>query len=337
MSHDDTLFTLEDVANRAGVSRMTVSRVLNNRGGASKETQQRIREAARELNYRPNVMARSLKSRRSSIIGVIVPDISNPFFPEIFRGAESVAQASGYTLILSNVVESADREAEVLEKLLAQQVDGIIWCSARMADAALNKALAPARSVVLVNRQSEPSLARSVTVDYALGARLAVDHLTEIGVRRIGLIAGPDWSFGAVERIKGIEKAMETGGLKPVDVVNCDPTIQGGQTAAASLLAKDNSIDGLICYNDLTAIGAMQAARNLQLDVPRDLALIGFDDIDLAQLVTPTITSLGVERYEIGRAAMKLLLKQIDGQVAEQNIVLHPKLMMRGSTLRVGQ
>ncbi len=334
MAQDETLFTLEDVASRAGVSRMTVSRVLNNRGGASEETQRRIREAARELNYRPNAMARSLKSRRSSIIGVIVPDISNPFFPEIFRGAESIAQASGYTLILSNVVESADREAEVLEKLLAQQVDGIIWCSARMEDDALKKALAPTRSVVLVNRESDPDLASSVTVDYALGARLAVDHLTEIGLSRIGLIAGPDWSFGAVERIRGVKKAMEKQGIAPIDVVNCDPTIQGGQTAAASMLAKHGAIDGLICYNDLTAIGALQAARNLELDVPGDLALIGFDDIDLAQLVTPTITSLGVERYEIGRAAMQLLLKQIEGQEADEKIVLHPKLMMRGSTLK---
>ncbi|MCR9121727.1 MAG: LacI family transcriptional regulator [Phyllobacteriaceae bacterium] len=334
MQNDDTLVTLDDVATLAGVSRMTVSRVLNNRGGASQETQRRIREAASQLNYRPNAMARSLKSRRSQTVGVMVPDISNPFFPEIFRGAESIAQAHGYTLILSNVVESADREVEVLEKLLAQQVDGIIWCSARMPGDALAESLRTARQVVLVNRTTDPELARSVTVDYGLGARLAVEHLTQIGVRRVGIVAGPDWSYGARERLSGVTDALADCGVAAGRILHCDPTIDGGRMAAASMLADDRSIDGLICYNDLTAIGATQACRNLRIGVPDDLALLGFDDIDMAQLVTPTITSLGVERYEIGRAAMTLLLKLIEGRPAEDKIVLHPKLAVRGSTLR---
>lgn len=334
MAQNESPVTLEDVAHLAGVSRMTVSRVLNNRGGASDETQKRIRDAAEKLNYRPNAMARSLKSRRSYTIGVIVPDISNPFFPEIFRGAESVAQSHGYTLILSNVVESADREAEIFDKLVAQQVDGIIWCSARMPSDALAPVLATAQSVVLVNREAAPDLARSVVVDYALGARLGVDHLLAIGARRFGVIAGPEWAFGAHARLDGVKEALGAHGIAPNAILFCDPTIEGGNTAAASLLAQGGRFDALICYNDLTAVGALMACRNLGIDVPGDVALIGFDDIDLAQLVTPTITSLGVPRYEIGRSAMTMLLKTVNREPAEQKLVLQPKLLVRGSTVR---
>ena len=155
-----------------------------------------------------------------------------------------------------------------------------------------------------------------------------------VGARRFGVIAGPQWAFGARERLKGIEQALGKQGLEPVKIVYCDPTIDGGTTAAASLLAQAEGIDALICYNDLAAVGALMACRNLGIDVPRDLALLGFDDIDLARLVTPAITSLGVPRYEIGRCAMTLLLDVINRRTAEDRIVLQPKLMVRASTLK---
>ena len=329
---DKSVCTLEDVAAEAGVSRMTVSRVLNGQGGASPKTRQHILEIAQRLKYRPNAAARGLRARKSSIIGVIVPDISNPFFPEIFRGAESVAQPEGYTLMLSNVVESADREAEVLEKLLNQRVDGLIWCSARMEDAALFETLKSAGNVVLVNRKCPIELASSVAVDYALGARLAVRHLMEIGARRIGIVAGPEWAFGAKERLSGVEAALHDKGMKAIATMFCDPTIEGGQQAAATLLSQAPDLDSLICYNDLTAIGALHVCRNLEIDVPGDIALLGFDDITMASLVTPPITSLGVEKYELGRAAMSLLLKRIQGNTSNGQIVLQPTLWVRGST-----
>lgn len=325
--------TLGDVAEASGFSRMTVSRVLNGQAGASQKTRAHILDVAKKLNYRPNTMAQSLRSRRSTVIGVIVPDISNPFFPEVFRGAESIAQLEGFTLMLSNVVESADREAEVLNKLLNQRVAGLIWCSARMEDEPLFAAIKDAGHVVLVNRQCPFDLASSVAVDYAMGAKLAVKHLTEIGAARIGIVAGPEWAFGAKERLRGVQAALREKGIEPVSKVFCDPTIEGGQQAAATLLYGNPDIDSLICYNDLTAIGALNVCRNMDLDVPGDIALLGFDDIYLAKLVSPSITSLGVEKYELGRAAMTLLLKRMRGEESPGHISLQPTLRVRGSTV----
>ena len=325
--------TLDDVAQAAGVSRMTVSRVLNGQKGASAKTRQHILDVVKRLNYRPNTAARNLRSRKSSVIGVIVPDISNPFFPEIFRGAESVAQSEGYTLMLSNVVESADREAEVLEKLLNQQVEGLIWCSARMEDRPLFKALKSAGNVVLINRNCPPELASSVVVDYAMGAKMAVRHLLDIGAGRIGIVAGPEWAFGAKERLKGVQAALRMHELEAAAIMPCDPTIEGGQQAAATLFVQNKGLDALICYNDLTAIGALHICRNLDLDVPGDVTLLGFDDIPLASLVSPPITSLGVEKYELGRAAMTLLLRRIRGETQMNEITLQPQLLVRESTL----
>ncbi|WP_416374709.1 LacI family DNA-binding transcriptional regulator [Marinovum sp.] len=306
---------------------------MNGQEGASAKTRQHILDVAKRLNYRPNTAARNLRSRKSSVIGVIVPDISNPFFPEIFRGAESIAQSEGYTLTLSNVVESADREAEVLEKLLNQQVDGLIWCSARMEDALLFKALENAGNVVLINRKCPKNLASSVVVDYAMGARIAVRHLLDIGAKRIGIVAGPDWSFGAKERLRGVEAALRKYEIQPLGTMFCDPTIEGGQQAAATLLAETPDLDALICYNDLAAIGASHACKNLGLAVPGDISLIGFDDIAIASLVSPPITSLGVERYELGRAAMNLLLKRIRGDESLNQVTLQPTLRIRESTM----
>ena len=324
--------TLEDVARAAGVSRMTVSRVLNGRGGASAETQRRVLMAAESLDYRPNAFARSLKSRRSNTIGFIVPDICNPFFPEVFRGAESVALKSGYHLVLSNVVESTDRELEVIDNLAARQVDGLIWCSARSSDGEVEAALRRVPAAVLVNRRVSGGLAGSVSVDYATGARLAGTHLVAKGRRAIGLIAGPHWSVGAQQRNGGIRSAVAASDARIVCELSCTPDIAGGQMAASTLLARGTKVDAFVCYNDLNAIGAQMACRNLGLDVPKDIAIVGFDDIEMAALVTPAITSLGVDLYGLGRSAMDMLTRRIDGDSTQDDILLQPRLVMRDST-----
>lgn len=328
----DEKITIADVARAAGVSSMTVSRVLNDAGGASAETVERVLSAAHSLNYRPNPFARGLRSDRSRTIGFLVPDITNPFFPEVIRGAEDAATAAGYNLLLSNVVESSEREGELIETLLRHRVDGIIVCSARLPDAALHEALAAHRAAVLINRDAPPEVAGTVTTDYEKGASYAIDHLVQRGRRRIAVIAGPRSSFGGKSRLVGIRKTLAAHGQTALAVVYCDPTVGGGEKAAEQLLAQAPEFDAIVCYNDLNAIGAMKACRAAGRRVPEDTALIGFDDIPMAELLSPALTTLRVQKREMGEAAVGLLLNRMATKNRQHGIVIVPELIVRETT-----
>jgi LacI family transcriptional regulator len=323
---------LADVAIAAGVSPMTVSRVLNGRGGASLETCDRIRKIADEMQYRPNAMARGLKSDKSGMVGVVVPDIANPFFPEIIRGIESVAMTHGYNLLLCNVVEDADREISLVRALENQRVDGLIWCSARLPEKLLVKALQSFKAAVLVNRSVEPQIAGSITIDYRAGAADALRHLWKIGRRRIGVIAGPATSRGAAERLEGLRTVFAELGTAAVATRHCMPDVGGGAIASQELLTTTEGIDGLICYNDLNAVGALQTCEMLGIGVPTELSIVGFDGIPLAELVRPQLSTLHVDKYSIGQLGMRMLLDRMEGKFVQHSIVVRPQLIVRNST-----
>ena len=254
---DQVKVTIADVARAAGVSPMTVSRILNGRGGASAQTSERVASLADELNYRPNPFARGLRSNLSKTIGLIVPDITNPFFPDIFRGAERVAAEAGYNLFLCNVVESSKRKSELIDALSLHRVDGLIVCSSRMPDRALHQALQAHKAAVLINREAPKEVAGTVITDYERGAAKAVEHLVDRGRSRIAVIAGPRQSFGGRRRLVGIRKTLAAHGLAAVDIVHCEPTIEAGHDVATKLLQTSPEVDALICYNDLNAVGAI--------------------------------------------------------------------------------
>lgn len=323
---------LADVARAAGVSPMTVSRVLNGRGGASPETAAKIQQLADEMRYRANAVARALKSDRSGIIGVVVPDIANPFFPDVIRGVESVAMQNGYNLLLCNVVESAERELNLVRILETHRVDGVILCSARLPDAALSKALQGYKAAVLLNRTLAPETAGSITIDYRVGAADAARHILNLGRRKVAVIGGPTTSVGAAERLEGIRSAFLSIGVDPPIVVHCMPDIAGGAAAAAELLKAHPGIDALICYNDLNAIGALQYCEATFRSVPKDIAVIGFDGITLGELVRPQLSTMHVDKYAIGELCMRMLLDRIDGKFIQHRIVVRPELIARGST-----
>lgn len=323
---------LSDVARAAGVSPMTVSRVLNGQGGASPETCERVRRIADEMRYRPNALARGLKSDKSGIVGVVVPDIANPFFPEIIRGIENVAMQHGYNLLLCNVVESADREVDLMRILESQRVDGVVWCSARLPEKPLIKALQSFKAAVLVNRSVEPRIAGSIMIDYRSGAADALRHLWESGRRRIGVIAGPAASRGSAERLEGLRAVFAELGAEAIATVNCMPDVSGGAQASRELLEANKNIDALICYNDLNAVGALQSCEALGIDVPKDISIIGFDGIPLAELVRPQLSTLHVDKYSIGQLGMRMLLERIEGKFVQHSIVVRPQLIARRST-----
>jgi len=324
--------TITDVAREAGVSTQTVSRVLNNKGEISPGTRRTVEDVILRLGYRPNAIARSLVTRRTLSLGLVVPDITNPFFPEIARGAEEMALAAGYNVFLCNTIEQPEREASVLRLLEEKRVDGVVVCSARLPDEQLLPVLRRQQAVVLVNRMAPPDVAGIVRVDDANGSEQAVRYLCGRGLRRLGMLAGPPTSFSGRERRHGFLDATRAAALtvEPSWIACCAPTLDGGHQAARAVLSS-GSVQGLVCYNDLVAVGALQACRDLGVRVPDDLAIVGCDDIPLASLVTPALTTVRISKFEIGATAVRMLLDRIEGTSDRAEVVMQPELIVRAS------
>lgn len=326
--------TLADVAARAGVSLMTVSRVVNDRPGVGEGTRERVREAIESLGYRPNIVARGLKAASSKTIGLMVPDVTNPYFPEIVRGAEDGAGEHGYTLLLTNVIEDTRRETRALQTFEDHLVDGVIACSPRLDNNDLYPLLQRQRAAVLINRRSDPRYAGSVRIDHELGARLLLRHLHQVGCRRPAFLSGPGHSHAGRERMLGLDReARELEIELPRSrVLACPPTVEGGATAAREMLTREPHIDALLCFNDLVAAGALQALTELDITVPTELAVTGYDDIVFAKMFSPGLTTIRAPTYELGQQAAAMLFDRMRGRGHGIDIVLQPELIVRGST-----
>jgi len=335
--------TISDVAREAGVSLMTVSRAINDKGEISPSTRQHVLEVIERLGYRPSRIAQGLATQRTGTIGLVVPDIANPFFSDLARGAEDRAHVAGYHILVCNAGESPQRELSVLASLEEKRVDGLVLCSSRLHDSALREALAYHPAAVLVNRRLAGADVGVVVLADEEGARLATQHLLESGHRAVGFLAGPLTSYSSRQRSKGYRAALAAAGIagNPGWVHACSYEVTGGRETTRALLAEHPELTALFCYNDLVAVGALQACADLGLRVPDDVAIAGFDDIPMAALVTPPLTTCRVPRHELGERAMGLLLDRIDGgqrgQVEGcQEIVLDPELVVRASAPAVG-
>lgn len=315
---------------------MTVSRVVNDKGPVSVDTRQRVLDAIQRLGYRPSGIARGLATRHTGTLGLVVPDVANPFFAEVARGVEQVAYAEGYNVFLCNTDEDPDRELDVLGSLEEKRVDGIVLCSSRLDNDDLGMAVASHPSVVLVNRRADGLIQHgaAVLVDDVMGGRLATGHLVSRGHRAIGFLAGPLGSRSGHGRLDGYRAAMAAAGLAvdPGWVLHGTPVAEGGRDAALALLAAHPALSALLCYNDLVAVGALRACADLGRRVPEDVAVVGFDDIPLAALVTPALTTCRIPRHALGVRAVRLLLAQVRGEPLDrQEVVLEPELVIRAS------
>jgi len=326
--------TMSDVAREAGVSLMTVSRAINAKGEINPQTRARVLRVAEEMGYRPSNIARGLATRRTHTLGLVIPDVANPFFSDVARGAEHVAYAAGYNVFLCNTDEDPQRESAVLQSLEEKRVDGIVLCSSRLDDGELRTVVDRHPAVVLVNRELENAGAGVVLVDDETGGRAVAQHLLQAGHKAVGLLAGPPASRSGHQRARGYRAALAAAGLpyRPDWVRDCSPVVESGQAVASALLAAHPELTALECYNDLVAVGALQACADLGRRVPDDVAVAGFDYIVLAALVTPPLTTCRVPRYELGAQAMRLLLEQIGGcPQGHRKIVLRPDLVVRAS------
>jgi LacI family transcriptional regulator len=340
--------TIKDVAREAGVSPQTVSRAVNDKGEIRPETRERILRVAERLGYRPNSVARSLATRRSRNIGLVVPDVSNPFFASVARGIEDAAHDASYNVFLCNTDENIEREISAIHSLEAQRVDGLLLCSSRLSEPELAEVADRFEPLVLVNRRIDRPQTGCVIVDDAKAMQEAVLHLLRLGHRRIGMLAGPLQSHSGRERVKGYQQAMRMYDIAPPASwqMYCPPQLQGGQIAAHQLLQQAPELTALVAYNDLVAIGALHACAERGLDVPKDCAIVGCDDVLLAALVSPALTTIHIPTYDLGQQAMGLLLDMIEpGEPSPIRlpgepcipIVVSPHLILRDSVDKPGQ
>ncbi len=303
--------TIREVAALAGVSTATVSRALRGGAGVEPATRQRVEEAARELRYRPSGVARSLKLRSTRTLGLIVTDIENPYFPQIIRAVEDAARARGYSVVLADGRRDPEREIQSLELLAAREVDGLLIASSALT--ARHRSWIDERPcpVVVMNGTSAVEDVPSVASDNRAGGRLACEHLLALGHRRLAFLATPASSNLSVdERLEGVREALVSAALDPRDllVVDGDGGVEGGERAARSALTARPALTALICYNDLTAVGALRGARALARSVPTDLSVVGFDDIELAPYVDPPLTTVRQDTDAMGDWAVSTLL-----------------------------
>jgi LacI family transcriptional regulator len=326
---------LKDVAEAAGVHVATASRALNDRtaGMISPETVARVRSAALSLGYRVNGMARALKTRRSFAIGMLLPDITNPFFPPIVRGAEDALSAAGFTLVLGNTDNEEEPARRHLTGMLERQVDGIMIASARRDDPVVEQLRDAGVSTVLVNRITQRGGVSSIIPDERVGILLAVEHLQRLGHQRIGHVGGPRNTSSGAQRAQAFADALGDA-YRPDLVVHADRfTEQEGHQVATSLLDRSDPPTAIVAANDLLAIGVLDALGDLGRSCPRDLSVVGFNDMPLVDHIRPPLTTVRVPGYEMGRRAAEMLLAHIEHpDRPAETVLLATNLVIRAST-----
>lgn len=330
--------TLKDVANLAGVHPGTASRAINaeTRPLVNEETARRVLEAAEELGYRPNPIARGLKTSRSYTVGVLIPDLTNPLFPPIVRGIQDRLEEAAYTPLIANTDNDPDRERADFEAMRARQVDGLITATARR-DHGLPADLEDVElPVVLVNRRLSDGARPSVVVDDRMGIRLAVEHLVSLGHRRIAHLAGPQELSTGYLRHQGFHEAMAEFGLEPdpdLILIGSAFVESEGERLCNELLDRDLGATAIVAGNDLMALGCYDAFVARGIECPREISVVGFNNMPFAGWFSPPLTTVGLPHYELGARAAELLLAQLRDPDAEPvQVQLEPRLVVRGST-----
>lgn len=331
--------SIHEVAKRAGVSTATVSRALSRPDLVSPQTRRTVLRAIKHLGYSPNSAAKHLRTRRSGNLLVTVPDISNPFFSLILQGIEDEAQRKGYAVLLGDTQHDPKREARYALMLMRKEADGLIFLGHRLPKPAaqLVRSLAPGRAPVVNGCEFSPRLGvPSVHIDNATAAADAMDHLYRLGHRRIGVVTGPLVSPLSRDRLTGATvRARAEGAEHELIVVQGDFSIEAGVAAAERLLDRREPPTAVFCFSDEMAIGAIETARRRAVRVPRDLSIIGFDDIRFARHLDPPLTTIAQPMRQIGEGTVRMLVDILAGRtIAPFSVTLPHTLVIRSSTAR---
>lgn len=334
------MVNLKQVAVLAGVSTATVSHVLNNTARVSPKLRDRVLKVARDLNYQPNSLARSLVTRRSNVVGMVITDIMNPFYGAVTRGAEDVLTREGYTLLVGNTDGNGEKEEAYYRTFLAKRLDGLllITCPTEYPPAYLSRHNAEETPVVLMNRDYPGVRADSVMADSEEGSFRAVTHLLEMGHRRVGIITGPSQHVSSQQRLLGYKRALHEL-LLPVQeelIREGQFDIKSGYEQAKWLLSLADRPTALFVFNAAMSMATLRAIFDCGLKCPEDVALVSFDDLAWFDLIQPRVTAVAQPSYELGSTAAQILLKRMSGQLATppQRTFLKTELIVRESSNR---
>jgi len=328
-------FSIKDIAKTASVSNSTVSRALRNSPLVNRETGELIRRIAENAGYRPSAAARSLVTRRTNTIGVVVTNISDPFVAGVVGGIEDAAEQRGFSVFLANSNAEPAREKRVVRSFEERRVDGIIVTSSRVGALHVPMLSQMEVPIVLLNNQHPSEAAHSVMIDNEGGSFAATSHLTGLGHKRIGYIGDRFGHQSDAERYTGYCRALEAAGLgaDPELAQRGDGKPEGARVALARLLALASPPTAVFCYNDMSALGAMHEARNAGLNVPEDLSLVGFDDLYISQYLNPPLTTVRQPMAEMGRLAAETLLQLLAQKKSIQVLKVPGELIVRESTM----
>lgn len=329
--------SIKDVAREAGVSIATVSRVLNDIDVVNEDTKKKVLDAIKKLGYRPNIVARSLKTQRTKTIGILIPDISNQLYPEIVRGAEDVSNIYDYNVILCNSDLDIDKEKEYLRVLKEKMVDGVIYISSSLSDKILDLINELDLKTVLVETKDKDGVLPSVTIDNVKGCYDSTKLLIDKGLKNIAFIGTDKDTMNAWgDRYLGFEKAMKEAGLNidPELVYFSSLKVKTGYEGIDKFIESGKKFEGVVCASDDIAMGAINALRDNGIQVPKDVSVIGFNDNFAASIFYPKITTVSQPTYDMGSVAMRMLIKLLNKQELDKShFVLDHQLIERESTI----
>jgi DNA-binding LacI/PurR family transcriptional regulator len=325
---------IQEVARQAKVSTATVSRVLNGSANVREETTARVRRVIAELNYVPNRNARNLRVGRTKLFGLIVSDIKNPFFPELIDAFESLAVAQGIEVIFTHTNYDPQRLRSSVRRMIDRNVDAIAVMTSEVDRESLEQAVTARVPFVLMNQREFEGVYPNIAVEYTAGFSEGIEHLQALGHRSIGFIAGPEALNSAMRRKEAFLAALEERGLpvRPEWIVAGDMRVEGGRAATEELLGRGARPTALMTTNDLMAVGALQAARGLGVRVPEDLSIVGFDDLPVAGMLDPPLSTIQVPKREMAARAFATLQQRLLGGESPAFEPLQPGLVVREST-----
>jgi len=328
--------TIYQVAERAGVSLSTVSRVLNGKASVNKVLKERVEKAVKELNYRPNSVARSLANNRTDSVGVLVPELNAPFFGDLMQAVESTLRAADKHVIISVGRNCLETEKDAVEFLISRNCDALIMHAEALSDEYLLELNQSKLPVALVNRQVEGLPEACTSLDNEKGGYLATRHLLELGHKDIAYISGPTDKCDASLRLEGHKRALSEAGLpiNPQLIFNGDYSEEDGKIGLLELMARDVPFTALVCANDWMASGAISCARDLGMSLPQDLSVVGFDDVVFAHHVFPRLTTVSNPIAEMAEMSAKYILNKVYGQTNNVQLYFEPSLVVRESTVK---
>ncbi|MGX7349219.1 LacI family DNA-binding transcriptional regulator [Dolosicoccus paucivorans] len=321
------MVTLKDIAKMAGVSTATVSRIINGKGEAKPETIDRVLKLVKELNYQPNRMAQTLSQKKSDLIAIMVPNLSNPFFGELVSAIETEATKNGLEILLCDTNDSREKVEYFLKAIADQYALGAVICTLQVTENDLSFLADRGVRPVTVDRSYFSHTYSAINVDQMNGAFVATSHLIATGAKHITFISGPDDSLSA-ERIKGYQLALDINQLDDGHIVFGDYTLDSGYQLTQELLTKPREMDGIFAANDLMALGAIRAIKDMGYRVPEDIKVVGNDDLMIDRFIDPRLTSLSQENKQVSQ----LVIEELTKAKKPGKHIIHPQLMIREST-----